>query len=605
MTTLVITGRLRARTALHIGGGQSSSEADALLRRNGAGEVCIPGSAVAGSLRAVVTRLAPRLGGGVCKSLQSTEEVKERNKVEHDERGKQTACNCAACHLFGAMDPQEQNEGTKGGRAARLWVYDARLVEQPLTAIRDGVGIDRRTGAAARLEAVKFDLEVLPAGAVFDMRLELEDAAAQDEALLVAALAEWQAGRGSVGGRVARGLGAFDFVDVKCYLRNLDDETALMAYLRSDEPVARLDEIPGWMSSRLEEARRSIKAEAISPYAARGWVEVEFTLQASGPFLAGDVTAAQRAGFDHAPLVEGRPVLPGASLRGVLRSHAERIARTLATRWAQDSTGFLQCCPACSPVARPRDNDDRVPLQCCDSLLAKPADEETEEDELCLSCRLFGSTGMGSRLIVEDSPLKAGTEPQYKVQDFLAIDRFTGGGREGAKFDAAVLWRPAFSARLKLENPRDWELGWLALLLRDLAEGWLTIGFGRAKGLGQVTVPEWTVRFGFLDPSDFPGKAARIKAISHIVSSVYQVLELRGNTSRQGDRITWSLSNGVSEVDWVDEMDSWVQAFAGRIRGFRREALPILSEDTYFDRRVLGMPMVEVYPRKVRLDGRP
>ena len=89
----------------------------------------------------------------------------------------------------------------------------------------------------------------------------------------------------------------------------------------------------------------------------------------------------------------------------------------------------------------------------------------------------------GSRLVIEDAALQAGTDPVFKVQDFLAIDRFTGGGRDGAKFDAVGLWRPAFTARLRLENPQAWELGWLALVLRDLAEGWLSVGFGRRQGL--------------------------------------------------------------------------------------------------------------------------
>jgi len=90
------------------------------------------------------------------------------------------------------------------------------------------------------------------------------------------------------------------------------------------------------------------------------------------------------------------------------------------------------------------------------------------------------------------------------MQDFLAIDRFTGGGRNNAKFDVLALWQPRFTARLRLENPQPWELGWLALTLRDLAEGWLTLGFGAAKGFGKVTVSTWSATFGFIQPGDLP-----------------------------------------------------------------------------------------------------
>lgn len=61
-------------------------------------------------------------------------------------------------------------------------------------------------------------------------------------------------------------------------------------------------------------------------------------------------------------------------------------------------------------------------------------------------------------------------EPVYKMLDFLAIDRFTGGGSDGAKFDALALWQPAFKVRLFFDNPEAWEWGWLALVLRDLRD---------------------------------------------------------------------------------------------------------------------------------------
>jgi len=616
MNTLVISGKLETRTALHIGSGQSSSEADALLRRNAAGEVFIPGSAVAGALRALATRLAPRLDakGNVCKALKASPK-------------RRTACGCMVCHLFGDVDPQKGNTEESGGRAARLWVYDAQLCQEtseaetpprPHTWIRDGVGIDRRTGAAARLESVKFDLEVLPAGATFELRLELEDASEEDNQLLAAALAEWRASRASLGGRVARGLGAFELTDLKCERRNLNDANALMAFLR-DEPGAGLSEKGNWFGDQLSKALQRVQSIGDNPHLAQnthvawGWIEVELALQATGPFLVNDPTVAGLSGFDHAPLVEWRlvkdeqaeptlqmkriPVLPGASLRGVLRSHAERIARTLATEQAEDKDYFLNHCPACSPIARPRGEED-VPLECCDSLLDIPADQEVDEADLCLACRLFGSPRLGSRLIVEDAPLKKDSELVYKVQDFLAIDRFTGGGREGAKFDAAALWKPAFTARLRLENPRDWELGWLALVLRDLAEGWLTVGFGRAKGFGQVTVPGWTVSIGFIRPEDFPAKEKSantltnktltdlLKASPEASESLYRVLVIKGQVNEQegGSHRQWQVSNQVDANAWMEQVNTWITKFKEKAEGFDRKAssLPRLKVDNYF-----------------------
>lgn len=611
MKTLVITGTVITRTALHIGSGLGSGEADSLLRRNVRGEIFLPGSAIAGPLRSLATRLAPRLEGQRCKSLLSQLELNARDEQGKDAQGRLTACSCAACHLFGAVDPQEANEEVKGGRAARLWVYDAPLVEATPTNIRDSVGIDRRTGAAARVESIKFDLEVLPAGAAFDLRLELEDPSGLDEPLLAAVLAEWQAGRAALGGRVARGLGAFALDNPRCSRRDLSAAAALISFLRSDDPLAGLAEEEQWFVQGITAARQAVRAGPPEPHTAQSWVEVEMTLQATGPLLAGDITRARRGGFDHAPLIErSRPIVPGASLRGVLRSHAERIARTLSTIKAQDGLDFGKRCPACSPVARPRNPDQQVPLQVCDSLLKRmlEVDEEAADADLCLACRLFGSALRGSRLVIEDAALKAGTDTVFKVQDFLAIDRFTGGGRDGAKFDAVGLWRPAFTARLRLENPQAWELGWLALVLRDLAEGWLSVGFGRAKGYGQVTVPDWTVRIGFLQPEDFPaadGSAVAaddalqgLLAIAPEVpfASIYRVRTVRGQTVTDNGRPRWQLSEEDVAATWHDQVSRWVKAFNRQVQGFSRSEgrLPKLDSDTYFTGKI-----DQLYPKPV------
>ena len=206
------------------------------------------------------------------------------------------------------------------------------------------------------------------------------------------------------------------------------------------------------------------------------------------------------------------------------------------------------------PRARP---DDRsVALECCDSLLRheKGASENNEipPEQLCLACQLFGSTRRGSRLIVEDAPYVEEGTPTYKMLDFLAIDRFTGGGAEHFKFDALALWKPTFKVRIFLEHPEDWELGWLTLALRDLAEGWLRVGFGAAKGFGQVKVTDGTLCQGVLDASQ-----AEEGQPSIYVVDKQPLLE-------------WSRAS------------SWVKAFHTKVEGFKREPDMALPTDSYF-----------------------
>ncbi len=565
----VITGTLQARTAVHVGSGEGNELADALLRRDVQGCIIIPGTAIAGALRTMLTRLAPRLGGGVCKALAG---------ADSDEKG----CDCRVCRLFGDVEPSD--EGNSASAASRLLVFNARLSENSGsgTLIRDGVGIDRASGTAARSAAAKFALETLPSGAEFTLRMELREETPaeriQDEQLLTVALAEWQEGRAHLGGNVARGLGAFQLKDVCYYKRDLGDPDELMAFLRSSRPWQGVREEVNWFQDRLDGAMQRIvdlndipQTTADLPIS-RGWAEWTFTLQAKGPLLTNDATAAGLSGFDHAPLLAvlgdwTKPVLTGAGLRGVLRSHAERIARTLVTYRAIEMCSggernerkgyFLEHCPACDPLARRFQQEDRATaLESCDSLLRAAGQDENDEvksEQLCLACRLFGSTRNGSRLIVEDAPFAGNEPPVYKMLDFLAIDRFTGGGAEHFKFDALALWKPAFRVRLFLENPEDWELGWLTLALRDLAEGWLRVGFGAAKGFGQVNVVDGTLRQATLDAS----RCTKGQLSLYVVDD--QPL-----------------------LDWA-RTAGWIEAFQNEIAKFDREPAGMaLPADSYF-----------------------
>jgi CRISPR/Cas system CSM-associated protein Csm3 (group 7 of RAMP superfamily) len=558
----VITGVLEARTAVHVGSGEGNELADSLLRRDTQGNLIIPGTAVAGVLRGLLTRLAPRLAGkdGVCQALE----------------GNRQSCACRVCRLFGDVNPSDA-PGSESA-ASRLLVFNAVLQDAtnaPL--IRDGVGIDRASGAAARAAAAKFAVETLPAGATFALRLELRETDPEDEALLAAALAEWMQGRAHLGGDVARGMGAFCLNDVRCRERDLDEPAELMAFLHAPRPWEQAAECDGWLQERLDTATQHIVDWDALPEdirqlpVARGWAEWEFTLQAEGPLLTHDATAAGLSGFDHAPLLAAmadwtHPVLAGSGLRGVLRAHAERIARTLTTHQAvqqhqeraERRHHFLARCPACDPLARRSEPGNGVALECCDSLLRHEIrfdeNREVQMAQLCLACQLFGSTRNGSRLIVEDAPYfhPEDNPPTYKMLDFLAIDRFTGGGAEHLKFDALALWRPAFKVRIFLDNPQEWELGWLMLALRDLAEGWLHVGFGAAKGFGQVKIADGVLRRATLD-------VGRVKSGQ---PSVYTVDE-------------------QPILDWTQATE-WVNQFGAAVETFERGEGLDLPADTYF-----------------------
>ncbi len=589
-TTRYILGDLELETALHVGAGKGGSPTDSPLRRAGNGKMMLPGRALGGALRTIATRLAPRLGlAPPCWALLpgTREDIQKRMRRK--------TCGCPTCQLFGELYPNENDE--KDGAASCLWISDAFVKNdspngeprEPYTHIRDGVGIAREPGAAAR--NVKYDYEVAPAGTKFSARFKMVDddsAAAKKRALLfAAALAEWREGRGRLGGGAARGLGRFTLKNLQVVTQDIQTQEQLIKLLKSNTPWTNGESQLEWYNTALENARKKVQPLKDDVPAARSFVTLEFEIAIEGPFLINDPLVAARAGFDHAPLLDmavnhaGAPVLSGSSLRGALRSRAERIARTLATiKWKQRDE-FLAHCPACDPFA----NQPSAPLANCDRRLAIDDDQEVGEESLCLACRLFGSPRRGSRLWIEDAVWAGGAleASQWHAQDFLAIDRFTGGGKDGAKFDAAPLTHARFAARLTLHDPQKWELGWLMLVLRDLAEGELTIGFGAAKGYGRAHASNFKWTIGYVTTDDFPNANALNPSAPSGIYSVAQV-------------------DGLVPTDWSAMAQEWVTEFKDAAENFVMPGeMKDLKEDTFFSNdgellKLYGLPRVGKEP---------
>lgn len=576
-TYQAVIAELTFNTALHVGTGRDNPGTDAPVRCTNAGELVIPGTAIAGALRTLATRMAPCMGlkakREACVELLSKE---DRPSMEED------TCGCAVCHLFGEFYPNKKTAKTEGGRASRLWIYDAKCLAAPRPFVRDGVGIDRRTGVAASAAQVKFDTEVVPAGAKFELRLEMEDINDDDIKLLAATLTEWQAGRAWLGGNTGRGLGNAKLDNIRFMRNALSSGEELLAYLKEDDPKNSASEDKGWFPQKITNARENSKPGFKGKN--RPFIAASFQLAFDGPFLMHDATAATVVGFDHLPLLDGvpgfdekprAPIMAGSGLRGVLRSHAERIARTITSfnAYNQDKGNagrlFLEKCPACNPL----ENDSKKPLTRCDELITDDHAKENPKDEhLCLGCLLFGSTVLGSRLKVMDAKLLG--EPRWKPLDFLAIDRFTGGGLEGAKFDAMALWSPTFEVRLYLEEPENWELGWLALLLRDMRDKHLTFGFGAAKGFGNAQAQQLEIQCGFLRDDDWKDGDQNIDFSKNEVTGEDDTGFYRVAKFTAAD---WEAHNSI--------VSNWVKSFHGKLQSVKRDtnAVEAREKDSYFD----------------------
>ena len=197
---------------------------------------------------------------------------------------------------------------------------------------------------------------------------------------------------------------------------------------------------------------------------------IQLTISPDGPIL---VKAGEKGADPTRPDMEfvrtfhnGRQTiyLPGSSLKGVLRAHCERIARTIG------GEGL-----ACDPL------DIR---KSCSAKLERKAQNGAEACRYsCFICQLFGNTSLASHLRLTDGyPLG---NVKTEERNGVAIDRVFGSVAVGP-FNYEVCTEGDFRTAIYIKNFTVAQLGILALALRDLEEGRVGLGFAKSRGLGRV-----------------------------------------------------------------------------------------------------------------------
>lgn len=264
------------------------------------------------------------------------------------------------------------------------------------------------------------------------------------------------------GGKAAdNGRFAWQAGEVRC----LDDLTNLWTTLSSPEPPPTVDI---WSSPYSCEMAVQPASHRIAD---RPWLVLSnLSLTFHTPFLVYQRQPEPDAG----QVPDGRPrtthcndpVLPSSSLHGALRAQAERILRTVGL----ECVGISQKVPA----------------------VGNAGDAGRTLD---LAAVLFGAPGW--RSLVRLTDFTAAQNASTLKHEMLAIDRLTGGGKDGYKFTIEALDCPTLTGTLSLDlsrldrveraNPGTTAtlLGLLAHVLRDLDEGDIALGYGAAKGYGR------------------------------------------------------------------------------------------------------------------------
>lgn len=458
---ILVAGTLECLTPLHVGGLGADADVDMSLAINGRGNYYVPGTSIAGALRAWVARR-----GGLAVARQ----------------------------LFGYQTGGRNADG----HASYLRVDDSELTDV-YPEVREGVGIDRHTGAAA--ERILYTRAILPTGTClpFSMALHLPGDDEVTTAAVYADLVEaLQRGWIALGAGTSRGLGRVELKDVSLRRETLSSRKGMLAALRGGGETIGVDEL---------------RSECWSPQP-QPMVSFLVRLASDGAMMIRSGTTG--VAVDDLPLTttvddQELLVLSGSSVKGALRSAAERIVRTVARAdsGASSSVAFSEELEV--PLVREvfgslgdgADDEDLLgepdegPVRLGLGALSIP-DVHATPGLLASDWRKI--VGAESAVALRQSAVSAGAT-HINAAFHVSVDRWTGEAAGGRLFSNVepldVEWEPM---RIDLDLRR---LGWesadspgsshagialVVLALHELSAGRVPLGFAATRGMGGARV---------------------------------------------------------------------------------------------------------------------
>lgn len=524
---LLIEGTLETQTPLHVGGFGNSPDTDMPLASNGCDEHYIPGTSFAGVLRAW------------CEQAFDEQLIK---------------------YLWGYQ------EKDKGG-ASFIIVSDMKLPSSAIVEVRDGVGIDRAWGVAA--DRAKYDRAVIPRGAKMKLRLtvEIAQSGAKDNQSTDAKAADGQSNANrtravighllqalkdeslTVGAARTRGLGRIKLLgDVQITEQKLDAFDSILDAIEGKPAPDTPNTIEG-----LTKADEQTKPKP------RRQIAINIKWHPRSPLMV--KAGYDGIGVDMLPLVSATGnkelslVLPGSSIKGALRSHAERIVRTLLNF---------------TPHQRKTDFHDQIEVELINFLFGsrgKSAAEKRNQPNGNATSKNI-TPGRGALSIADcyaqqklnadkwraleiagskDDTTYSATElwkaiktatgdtnptadtKNFHIEHHVAIDRWTGGAADGALYSVLAPAADTGWDCLKLsldfsrlpDASRRPAFVLLLLVLRDLVENRIPLGFATTRGMGEVEIENITIaseelkRIGIAEDFGFeienPNGNARLK----------------------------------------------------------------------------------------------
>ena len=500
-----IKGELLVVRSLHVGGFGTSTNVDLPLAVNGQNQVCIPGTSLAGALRGWMYRVNP--------------DVVDR--------------------LWG-FQPDAKSPNSDRGHASRILIEDAPVQlknssgETPFMTpqqmeIRSGVGINRHSGAAA--DQCLYNRGVIPRGATLEFNLSVEIVDHQQEDTIKQAvdqlLLAMQLEEIRLGAAKSRGLGRVQLTKCQQLAPAETPTVAGVTPFRFNERQAML----AFLKHRSNPDSGFKAWTAPKQVHTLPQLTMKLYWQPVGPLMVkSELTGVA---VDIMPLMgrvgqdETAFLLPGASIKGALRSHAERIIRTVLQQ----------------PLIHKNDIKQQIRLPLINTLFGLSADQKIESSskwlpglgalyiEDCFSqtrhtadalqqvSRVSQDNPEGLKKALADTKLTA-DQHETQLAYHVAVDRWTGGAAENFLYTNLepfnLPWEPIevtvnFDRFPKEDEDAEQEplsgVALLLLLLRDMADRRIPLGYGTNRGLGTLTL----TKVEFTPKGDVPGRLKALK----------------------------------------------------------------------------------------------
>lgn len=411
---IVAQGELILDAPMLIGSGgsdDSKDQKDIHVLRNKAGIPYIPGTSLAGVLRDFIEADDPKIG-----------EL-----------------------LFGTS---KETENSNNEMQSAISFYDVKLSNAD-TIVRDGVSIDAVTGVA--MAHHKFDYEAVDSGAhgILQIEITLRGIHAEIKENVNAALARLRdrlLGGFYLGAYTTKGLG-------RVHLKNL-----IIDYYDFTKP----QDVLSWLKPKRGQAEQHHEYKGNTGkrvYAASDFVvDAEFALTHSlivrdYDKMARDVATSGETSISAIMKTDSRGnyIIPGTSLKGVLRHRAEYILNKLGK-----DIKLVELMMGPSPK----------------TMKLNPNEAKKR-----------------SRFRVDETAIKSGVVS--KEQSRNRIDRFTGGTINTALFTTKPVWQqqpaePVLKLHFAVTKATEWEAGLTLLLLKDLWLGRIAIGGEKSIGRGTL-----------------------------------------------------------------------------------------------------------------------